>query len=91
MNQSAASAPLGGGRPAVDVDECWGDPDNWKVLFGRRVIYSARRDPRVVVPKQPVAVGSVQVPLGWTLNFAHPEAHISILMLAAFGWRMYKR
>ena len=42
------------------------DPGNWKGL-----IYFNRKDPRLLVPK-------LYPSLGWTLNFANPNAYIAL-------------
>ena len=51
----------------------WRDPRNWQV--GWLGVYYARRDTRIFVPKR-------NRWLGFTLNFAHPQAVlVSILLL----------
>ena len=43
----------------------WDDPRSWS-LYG--TVYHAPLDDRIIVPKR-------RTYLGWTLNFAHPEAY----------------
>lgn len=44
-------------------DRCWNNPDNWN----KDIIYFAKDDPRLLVPKKPSW-------MGWTINFGHPYA-----------------
>mmetsp|Transcript_35750 Transcript_35750/g.93493 ORF Transcript_35750/g.93493 Transcript_35750/m.93493 type:complete len:108 (+) Transcript_35750:119-442(+) len=71
--------------------DMWHDASNWTTVFGRRVIYSAPTDPRILVPKQPATIGEADVPMGWTLNFAHPQSYLSLVLIAAVSYRVYKR
>ena len=67
--------------------ETWHDASNWMTVYGRRVVYNAPDDPRVLVPKQPLAVevgrAKLSVPMGWTFNMAHTES--KMLMSALVG------
>lgn len=35
--------------------------------------------------------GQIDIPLGWTFNFAHTESHVAVIVLAAAVWRLAKR
>ena len=51
----------------------WENPRNWS-LYG--TVYNAPEDDRVLVPKR-------RAYLGWTLNFARPEAYFGLALSAA--------
>jgi hypothetical protein len=52
-----------------DLERLWTDPAHW-TMFG----YNCPADPRVVVPKRMRA-------LGWTINWAHPQAIPMLLLM----------
>lgn len=52
-----------------DLERMWSDPANW-TLFG----YRCPGDPRVIVPKRMRA-------MGWTINWAHPQAIPMLLLM----------
>jgi len=52
-----------------DLERMWNDPANW-TLFG----YRCPNDPRVIVPKRMRA-------MGWTINWAHPQAVPMLLLM----------
>lgn len=90
-----ASSPEDGPGSRTDhqraLDEAWNNPANWVTVCGHRVLYHSLIDPRIVVQKAPLHVGSIDIPLGWTFNFAHTESHVAVIVLAAAAWRLAKR
>ena len=48
----------------------WQNPDNWRYY----VFYVCREDPRLIVPKRFRVTG-------WTMNFAHPQAYLLLVLL----------
>ena len=52
------------------LEQRWQDPANWRAGS----IYSCQDDPRVVVPKK-------QRWRGWTINFAHPQAIPTLIII----------
>jgi uncharacterized membrane protein len=57
-------------QEAINQQE-WERPDNWSGRLGR---YRRERDTRLWVPKP-------NPRMGWTLNFAHPQAWVSCVGL----------
>jgi len=53
-----------------EINELWKDPRNWRVAF----VYYCKDDPRVIVPKRLKITG-------WTLNFAHPWAIPTLILI----------
>ena len=35
--------------------------------------------------------GQVDVPMGWTFNFAHTESHIAVMLIVATAWHLGRR
>jgi uncharacterized membrane protein len=93
---------FGGGRMDVDqsaIDRAaWNDEGNWSVrVGGHPLVYAAKDDLRVLVPKRPLRLesswwGQRETSLGWTLNFARPQS-LAVLASAvgtlglALRWR----
>ena len=53
-----------------EINDLWKDPQNWRGIF----IYYCRDDPRIIVPKR------LRI-TGWTLNFAHPWAIPTLILI----------
>ncbi len=50
-----------------ELDRLWADPKNWNSL------YRCALDPRVIVPRR-------RRWMGWTVNFAHPQAWLAVVL-----------
>ena len=57
-----------------ELDRLWASPDNWSL------VYRCAQDPRIIVPRR-------RRWMGWTINFAHPQAGrvIVLSVLLAVG------
>ena len=54
------------------------DPVDDQANYKWNAFYVNRKDPRILVPKRMRF-------LGWTLNFAHKESYLAILLLLIVG------
>lgn len=67
-----ASSPEDGPDSRTDdqraLDEAWNNPANWVTVCGHRVLYHSLIDPRIVVQKAPLHVGSVSVLISHVLG-----------------------
>ena len=55
-----------------EIDEIWASPNNWSL------VYRCVNDPRVIVPRQ-------RPRMGWTINFAHPLAWASLIVMVSIA------
>ncbi|MCA9406897.1 MAG: hypothetical protein KC684_10185 [Candidatus Omnitrophica bacterium] len=63
------------GNPSKnDIQKFYADPESWK--YG--CIYYCPGDPRIIVPKRLRWTG-------WTINFAHPRAWVTLTGLILFA------
>lgn len=58
----------------AEIERLWDAPESRKYLLGIPIIYSQPLDPRLIVPKKPAS-------MGWTINFAHPQAVTALIAL----------
>ena len=64
-------------RRSKDRDQReWEDPDNWHGGFWG--IYKSEKDSRLLVPKK-------NPKMGWTFNFAKPQAYLILAGILALG------
>jgi hypothetical protein len=56
--------------PSGTLDKLWSDSSNWTA----GIIYVCKDDPRFIVPRR-------MKWSGWTLNFAHPSAWVTLLLI----------
>jgi hypothetical protein len=56
--------------PSGTLDKLWSDSNNWTA----GIIYASKDDPRFIVSRR-------RKWSGWTLNFAHPSACVTLLLI----------
>ena len=55
-----------------ELDRIWASPGNWSI------VYRCAEDPRIIVPRR-------QRWMGWTINFAHPQAWLVVFLTVAMA------